>query len=53
MKAEPALVMALCRLLSSVNESRARLVVGLVLVSVAITFANAVNNGVDHVVASD
>lgn len=38
------LVMALYRLLSGVNKNHARLMVGLVLVSVAITFANAVNN---------
>lgn len=38
------LVMALYRLLSDVNRNRARLMVGLVLVSVAITFVNVVNN---------
>ncbi len=38
------LVMALYRLLSGVNKGHARLMVGLVLVSVAITFANVVNN---------
>ena len=38
------LVMALYRLLSGVNQNHARLMVGLVLVSVAITFANMVNN---------
>jgi hypothetical protein len=38
------LVMALYRLLSAVNKNHARLMVGLVLVSVAITFANALNN---------
>jgi len=38
------LVMVLYRLLSGVNENRARLMVGLVLVSAAITFANSVNN---------
>jgi len=38
------LVMALYRLLSGVNKNHARLMVGLVLVSVAITFANALNN---------
>ncbi len=38
------LVMTLYRLLSGVNKNHARLMVGLVLVSVAITFVNAVNN---------
>jgi hypothetical protein len=38
------LAMALYRLLSEVNKNHARLMVGLVLVSVAITFANALNN---------
>lgn len=38
------LVMALYRLLSGVNKNHARLMVGLVLVSVAITFVNVVNN---------
>ena len=38
------LVMALYRLLSGVNKNHARLMVGLVLVSVAITFANELNN---------
>jgi hypothetical protein len=38
------LAMALYRLLSGVNKNHARLMVGLVLVSVAITFANALNN---------
>lgn len=38
------LVMALHRLLGGVNEHRARLMVGLVLVSAAITFMNMVNN---------
>jgi len=38
------LVMALYRLLSGVNKGHARLMVGLVLVSVAITFANELNN---------
>lgn len=38
------LVMALYRLLSGVNKNHARLMVGLVLVSVAITFVNVLNN---------
>ncbi len=38
------LVMALYHLLSEVNKNHARLMVGLVLVSVAITFVNVVNN---------
>jgi len=38
------LAMVLYRVLSGVNENQARLMVGLVLVSVAITFANAVSN---------
>ena len=38
------LVMALYRLLSGVNKNYARLMVGLVLVSVAITFVNVLNN---------
>jgi hypothetical protein len=38
------LVMALYRLLSDVNKNYARLMVGLVLVSVAVTFVNVVNN---------
>ena len=38
------LVMALHRLLSGVNENQARFMVGLVLVSAAITFVNVVNN---------
>jgi len=38
------LVMALHRLLSGVNKNHARLMVGLVLVSVAITFVGVVNN---------
>ncbi len=38
------LVMALHRLLNGVNKNHARLMVGLVLVSVAITFMNEVNN---------
>ncbi len=38
------LVMALYRLLRGVNENRARLMVGLVLVSVAIAFVNVLNN---------
>lgn len=38
------LAMALYRLLSEVNRNQARLMVGLVLVSVAITFVNVVNN---------
>ncbi len=38
------LVMALYRLLSGVNTNHARLMVGLVLVSVAITFVNVLNN---------
>jgi len=38
------LVMALYRLLSGVNKNLARLMVGLVLVSVAITFVNVLNN---------
>lgn len=38
------LVMALHRLLSGVNQSHARLMVGLVLMSVAITFVNVLNN---------
>lgn len=38
------LVMALDRLLSGVNKAHARLMVGLVLVSVAITFVNVLNN---------
>lgn len=38
------LAMALYRLLSGVNKSYARLMVGLVLVSVAVTFANVLNN---------
>jgi hypothetical protein len=38
------LAMALYRLLSGVNKNHARLMVGLVLVSVAITFANELNN---------
>ena len=37
-------VMALYRLLSDVNKTHARLMVGLVLASVAITFMNVVNN---------
>lgn len=38
------LVMALYRLLNEVNENHARLMVGVVLVSVAITFTNVLNN---------
>ena len=38
------LAMALYRLLSGVNTNHARLMVGLVLVSVAITFVNVLNN---------
>ena len=38
------LVMALYRLLSGVNKNHARLMVGLVMVSVAITFVNVLNN---------
>ncbi len=38
------LVMALYRLLSGVNKNHARLMVSLVLVSVAITFVNVLNN---------
>jgi len=38
------LVMALYRLLSAVNTNHARLMVGLVLASVAITFVNVLNN---------
>ena len=38
------LVVVLYRLLSDVNKTHARLMVGLVLVSVAITFVNVVNN---------
>lgn len=38
------LVMTLYRLLSAVNRNHARLMVGLVLVSVAITFMNALNH---------
>jgi hypothetical protein len=38
------LVMTLHRLLSGVNENHARLMVGLVLVSAAVTFVNVVNN---------
>ncbi len=38
------LAMALYRLLSGVNQNHARLMVGLVLVSVAITFVNVLNN---------
>ena len=38
------LVMALYRLFSGVHNNHARLMVGLVLVSVAITFANVLNN---------
>jgi len=38
------LAMALYRLLSGVNKHHARLMVGLVLVSVAITFVNVLNN---------
>ncbi len=38
------LALALYRLLNGVNKNHARLMVGLVLVSVAITFANVLNN---------